>query len=130
MTSPLGENRHAWKIYCLAVAVVLVIVYAVVLTAAFRPLHLVDIALTFASFAGLYGYAFRQRVLWVSVWRVQCFLFPGWEIVMNFYFSRSTAGISGSIAVSVLMLFFVPEYLALWRYGYRSPEIWGMKSSH
>jgi len=130
MKSALAGNRQGWKIYCIAVAIALVVIYVAVLTAAFRPVHLVDLALTLLSFAGLYGYAFRRRILWPGFWRIQCFLFPAWEIAMNFYFSHNAAGISGSIALFVLILFFVPEYWALWRYGYRSPEIWGMEPSH
>ncbi len=130
MKSPFAGNRRGWKIYCIAVALALVVIYTVVLTAAFRPLHLVDLALTLSSFAGLYGYAFRQRVLWAGFWRIQCFLFPAWEVAMNFYFSQNTVRISGFVALFALMLFFVPEYWALWKYGYRSPEIWGMESSH
>lgn len=125
----LADRRLGWKVYCVAVAVALAAIYTVVWRSAFRPVHLVDLAITLAGFAGLWGYASQRRLLSQSFWRIQACLFPAWEIVMNFYFSRITAGISGYVAVWALMLFFVPEYWALWKYGYRSPDIWRMESS-
>lgn len=99
-------------------------IYTVVLASAFRLVHLLDLTITLAGLAGLWGYAFRKRLLSASFWRVQSLLFPIWEIVMNFVFSRVPAGRAGYVEVLTLMSFFVPEYWALWKYGYRSPDIW------
>jgi hypothetical protein len=122
--SPFHWAARGWKVYCVVLGVTLALIYAVVLTANFRRLHIVDLAITWASFAGLYGYAFQKRVAWRSVWRVQCFLLPAWDLFFNFYLSPKDLGVAGMVEVLMLMLFFVPEYWALWAYGYRSPRIW------
>ena len=128
--SPRFADKHVgWKVYCVAVALALTTIYTVVLRSAFRPVHLLDLAMTLAGFAGLWGCAFRQRLLWARFWRVQAFLFPVWEILMAFVFSRTTGGSPGYVTLLALILFFVPEYWALWKYGYRSPDIWGIAAS-
>jgi hypothetical protein len=99
--------------------------YVVVLTANFRRLHIVDLAITVPSFVGLCGYAFQKRVAWRGFWRIQCFLLPAWDLLFNFYLSRKELGAAALVEVLLLMLFFVPEYWALWAYGYRSSGIWG-----
>lgn len=124
MRSPFHRTSTGWKIYCLVLGIALTVIYAVVLSASFRPLHIVDLAITLPSFAGLCGYAFQKRVAWLGFWRIQCFLLPAWDLLFNFYLSPNGLGAAGVLEVFLLTLVFVPEYWALWAYGYRSPGIW------
>jgi hypothetical protein len=115
---------RAWKIYCLVLAALLALMYVVVFSGAFRPMLLVDFAITVVGFAGLYGFAFQKRLGWLAFWRVQCFVLPLWDLLFNFALSPSTRDASVRATALVLMLFFVPEYWALWRYAFQSPALW------
>jgi hypothetical protein len=122
--SPFHGTTTGWKIYCVVLGIAVAIIYGVVLSASFRPVHIVDLAITLPSFAGLCGYAFQKRVGWLGFWQIQCFLFPAWDVLFNFYLSPPGMDAFGLLEVLVLTLLFVPEYWALWAYGYRSPGIW------
>jgi hypothetical protein len=123
--SASADPFRVWKIYCFVLAALM---YVVVCAAAFRPMLLVDFAITVVSFFGLCGLAFRKRFGWRAFWRAQCFIFPLWDLVFNFGPSSNSAAAVRMEAL-VLMLLFVPQYWALWEYGYRSPELWGLTRS-
>lgn len=119
---------RAWKIYCLLLAAFLALMYVVVFAAAFRPMVLADFAVTAVSFLGLYGFAFQKGLGWRVLWRVQCFAFPAWGLVFNFGPWSSGAAVV-RMETFALLLLFVPQYWALWKYGYRSPDLWGLSPS-
>lgn len=121
--SQMKDSFLGWKIYCFALAAFLALMYAVVFTTAFRPLLIVDFMITAVSFLGLWGFAFRKPLGWRTFWRVLCFAFPAWDVLFNFGLSPSGGAPVRAIAL-VLLLFFVPEYWALWKYGYKCPDLW------
>ena len=119
---------RAWKIYCVGLAAFLALMYVVVFTAAFRSVLIADFTITTVSFFGLYGFAFQKRLGWRVFWRVQCFVFPAWDLVFNFG-PWSSGAAAVRMEALVLLLVFVPEYWALWKYGYRSPDLWRLSPS-
>jgi hypothetical protein len=127
-----GESKdsfRAWKLYCLVLAAFLAFMYAVVFSGAFRPMLLADFFITLVSLAGLYGFAFQKRLGWRAFWRVQCFAFPAWDLLFNFVLSPSNKESEVRATALVLMLFFVPEYWALWKYASGSQGLWDLEAS-
>ncbi len=104
------------------VGAALLVIYTVVLSSAFRPIHILDLMLTVLAFAGLVSYSFQRRVGWRPLWRAHAFVFPAWELVFNFVLTNNS--VTSAFVTAVLMACFVPEYWALWRYAFHSPDIW------
>jgi hypothetical protein len=128
----LGDSKdpfRGWKIYCLVLAAFLALMYAVVFAGAFRPMLLADFAITLVSLAGLYGFAFQKRLGWRAFWRVQCFAFPVWDLLFNVALSPSSREAAVRATSLVLMLLFVPEYWALWKYAFKSAGLWDFRGT-
>jgi hypothetical protein len=121
-------RRIGWKIYLwattgLIVASVLWIIEAI------RPLGFLDLGLTVPSYAGLWGYAYRRRVLTRGFWTLLLPVRICWDFAFQLVFEPSGLGYLPveMPTTFILVLSFVmltPLYLGLALYAMRSPEIW------
>ena len=123
LSPTLQTPRRGWRIYCIALGALLALMYVVISIENFRPLLVLDFAITAVSFAALYGFAFHKRLASCGLWRAQCIIFPAWDVLFNFRFSNPPRGIESWIEVLVLFALLTPMYWSLWQYAYRSP-IW------
>jgi hypothetical protein len=120
------SRRTGWKVYAYAVVALQLfgLYYGLAEIDAIRAL---DYSVTVVGVVGLFGFAYRRPILERWFWRPWSLLNPAWDFAMgawvypreNPQFARETA-----MVYFVLMLLFVPEYVALIRYGYFSPELW------
>lgn len=117
------SSRFVWKVYAFAAAAV----QAVAMVLEFPRLtatDAVDYAITLVGTVGLFGFAFRRRILSPPLWKVWSILFPLWDLFMGAWlYPRQNGGIMQP-GYFVAMLLFLPEYLGLLRYAYASPELW------
>lgn len=117
------SRRFVWKVYAFAAAAV----QAVAMVLEFPRLTAtdgVDYVITLVGTVGLFGFAYRRRMLWLPLWKVWSVLFPLWDLLMGAWiYPRQNGGVIQS-GYFVAMLLFLPEYLALLRYAYGSPELW------
>lgn len=120
-----GQSRFGWRVYAVVLGCLLVIMYATVMTLSFRPIYIADLSITGVAYTGLLGYAFQRKLGTSLFWKVLCVAFVAWEIFFNFVISPQSLKEVGAPLVAICMLVVLgPEYVALYRYGYRSPEIW------
>lgn len=118
-------NRKGWKLYAVALGLLLCLMYSTVMLSQFRPIYLVDLPITFVAYLGLVGYAFRRRIASRPLWKGVCVVFIAWEFLFNFFLSPESLERVGIAEVVLWMaVLLVPEYVALWRYGYRSDDLW------
>ena len=81
------------------------------------PLHLLDLGITAVTLAGVFGYAFEKRIGPPRFWKVWLFVQAPWDLYMNFpvgYIFPPHA-----VMLILLILFLIPEYLMIYRYGFR-----------
>lgn len=80
------------------------------------------------SLVGVFGFAYSRVLLRPLVWRAwlpTVIIWDIWVVVIETAMVPNESSISLAAMVSVLMLVLIlPEYLALYFYGYRSNEIW------
>lgn len=98
------------------------------------PLRFYDIFdFFFSSFCliGLFGFAWRKRILIKSIWQVTAFLYVFWTFVYAFIFIPSQKLPDGSIGqINILwvnivsLILFLPWFISLFLYGYKSIEVW------
>jgi hypothetical protein len=117
-----------WKLYAVALGLLLCLMYPTVMLSRFRPIYLLDLPITLLAYLGLVGYAFRRKLGSRHIWKGVCVVFVGWEFVFNFFLSSESLEQVGIVGVALWMaVLLVPEYVALWRYGYRSQDLWNYR---
>ena len=119
-------RRTGWKAYAYAVLALQLfgLYYALPQLDGVRAL---DYAVTVVGMVGLFAFAYRRPILERWFWRPWSLLNPAWDFVMGAWvypkqephFARESV-----LVYFALMLLFVPEYVALIRYGYFSPDVW------
>jgi len=120
------SRRTGWKAYAYALAALQLsqLFYGL---SGFDAVRALDAAVTLVGIAGLFCFAYRRPVLERWFWRPWGVFNPLWDTVMGawIYPSQQREPAPGMVlAYFVLMLLFVPMYVALIRYGYFSPEMW------
>jgi hypothetical protein len=119
---PEISRRTGWKVYA---------VLMIVLSIAGVGKTVVDGQLTILSLAnngppalwtmGLVGYAFRLRLLARPFWMIAAVAAPIWDVVWNV----ATNHLRHPYLVFLATLLIVgAQYVALFRYGYRSNDLW------
>jgi hypothetical protein len=136
-SAPLGsdqaasQRRRGWRIYFwLMTALLLAAVVAeIVVPADDLLINAADYVLSGFSLVGLFGYAHRRIIFKQLIWRAWLPLILVWDLgVMLRHFARGDLGGDAATVVTVILfgtLVVVPLYVALYRYGYRSSELWG-----
>jgi hypothetical protein len=124
VTAP--SSRTVWKIYALAL-VTLQVVGLVMGPPKMDATRALDYCMSVFGIVGLFGYAYRRRVLTRKFWMLWGIFLPLWDLMMGVwvYPSQQSGPQRETVAAYlVLMVFVIPDYVALLRYGYRSPDIW------
>jgi hypothetical protein len=125
-------KRRAWKAYFWFV--VFMVGLSAVSMLAFAHLQILDLVDHVAmgvGALGLYGYAYRHPLLGLSFWRAWLPLQIAWDLLVQFVLVpagltyvfqdlESSTATEGAYA----LLFSVPLYIALFRYGHRSSDLW------
>jgi len=116
-----------WKIYAILLTVILVTAYVIVFVGGVQTLHYVDLPISIIALVGLYGFAFQVKLVNIWIWRVWLGIVVAWDMYYNFYDAISSAPefsplIIGGIVVAIGII--IPEYIALFLYGFRSHSIW------
>ena len=120
------SKRTAWKAYALAVLVLQVIGLVAGLPK-MDSVDAVDFGMTAVGVVGLFGFAFRRRLLTRGIWMAWSIVLPLWDAAMGLWIYPSQAAQDKpgwTTAYFMAMVLFLPEYLALIWYAYRSHEIW------
>jgi hypothetical protein len=111
------SSRVGWKVYAFLLSGFFFAGYIYLFLADFQAFVVPDCLMSGFGLVGLFGYAFRRRLLHARVWVFCAIILPVWDLISNFVYEVSPAGTVFAIAV------LLPKYVALWRYGHSS-EIW------
>lgn len=120
-----------WKIYFW----VMLLLYAIYVAAAIwfpeeMELEVVDyIDFVFAMLAlvGVFGFAFKKAVLYQGVWRAYLPFIILWDISYSALRDEWVGGeelMYEIIAVGLMALVLIPQYVAIFRYGFYSKQLW------
>src|SRR6476620_6212713 len=108
---PAQSKRIGWKIYAWTLAVVLSgsLVFTV---PAIRIADVFDYAVSVVGVVGLFGFAYRRPLLRRQVWALWSLLLPVWDVAMGVWVYPRSPGTSGRVGYFVVLIAFIPEYLA------------------
>ena len=118
-----SSKRTGWKIYAWGLAAFLIGAFVFTLPE-MGVTDVVDYAVSTVGIVGLFGFAYRRPLLRRQVWALWSVLLPAWDVVMGAWLHSSSSGTTGRVGYFVAMTLLLPEYLALARYAYRSPQLW------
>jgi len=125
------SRRTGWKIYayCLVAIQIVGLFYSLPKMNLSRAL---DDSVTIVGMLGLFGFAYRRPLLRRQVWMLWSAVLPLWDIMMGawVYPRETVSAVEGvQMVYFIALLIFIPEYLALIRYGYSSRELWHKTTS-
>jgi hypothetical protein len=121
--------RRGWRIYFWIMAALLAVFVVVgFIKPGSEPLlDVVDYLVSAFTLVGLFGYAYSRRIWSQGAWRVALPIVVIWEFVNTARgLTKGDLGnvVEAAIYVALIFAIVVPAYVALYRYGYRSPELW------
>ena len=118
-----------WKIYAWFLAFLLAVGYGVLIWEGIEVRDIVDMLISLVALIGVFGYAYKRKIISEDLWRVWFFVIIGWDIFYNLVledfteFSEFTT-IEISIVIIIMLILIIPEYIALFLYGFRSEALW------
>lgn len=97
------------------------------------PLDVVDYGTWLFSLVGVFGFAYSKIIVSKRLWQVWLPIVVLWDIgvLAKEYIYEPVEMESWFLVLMVIMagILILPEYLALYFYGYRSNPLWAAKSS-
>jgi hypothetical protein len=113
-----------WRSYAFLISAVIVAGYAYLMATEFHALLCLDIAVTAVGIVGLFAYAYRRPLLKRRFWALWALVLPSWDLLFNFVLYRQAQHGVGTLGKALSLIPFVPEYVALWLYGFKSASLW------
>ena len=122
--SPSG--RTGWKVYTYGLAT-LHVVGLFFTPPRIHLSHALDAIVTLVGMLGLFGFAYRRYFLGRRIWMIWSLLLPLWDVMMGawVYPRQAATAVEGvQLVYCFVLLFCLPQYLALIRYAFLSREFW------
>ncbi len=118
-----------WKIYVVVLALLVALAPAVVLSTDPTVFDWIDLPASALLIVGLFGFAFRRRVLSQAFWRGAFFALLAWSVLYNFVISRlvelGQRGIPAPLWNMVAgIAILLPAYVGLYLYAFGSEDFW------
>jgi hypothetical protein len=120
-----------WKIYFF----ILSLLYTAYMVAAIlypeamelESIDYFDLGFALLALVGVFGYAFRRTVLSKNVWKLYLPFIILWDIGFATLRNEWIGGkdlMYEIMALIIIVLTLIPQYVALFRYGFRSAQLW------
>jgi len=118
-----------WKIYAWFLAIVLAAAYGAIIWEGLEVRDAIDIPISLIAVIGVFGYAYKRRIVSEDLWRVWFFVIIGWDIFNSLVLEDFTefdefTAIEISIGIIFVLILIIPEYIALFLYGFKSETLW------
>ena len=121
----------AWKIYFWLLGVLLVLAYVMLLSSHPTVFDFLDVPISLVALAGGFAFAYKRRLISKGFWRLWLVAIVAWDLAYNLLLTdmlglaqQLEGEESGTAATLVFWATIVPEYVAIYLYGYRRDTIW------
>jgi len=112
-----------WKIYFWVLSAIYTLVFVNVFTRLDSDIHnYTNVLISLIALIGLYGYAYQTPLSKIKIWNVWFFLIIIWDLY-DLFISFEDKNLTITFVV-ISYVFLIPEYIALYFYGYRSSHLW------
>jgi hypothetical protein len=121
-----------WRIYSLILVVILLPTYSRIMKCSPTIFDYLDMVICVGALLGLIGFSFGFRIISAKLWRVYFFLVISWDLFYNILITMildlavhlPNEVKLGWTGVIVSFAIIIPEYIGLFRYGYKSDDLW------
>jgi hypothetical protein len=121
-----------WRIYAVVLAIVILPLYSMLMKASPSLYDFLDMVVAVGALMGFFGYAYEFRIISMKLWKVYFFLVIAWDLFYNILISMildlavhfPNEGKITWLDVLLSFMMVVPEYIALFLYGFRSDSLW------
>jgi len=127
-----------WRIYAWAYLAALGVAHWSIIRAGATAVDLLDLPLSLCAAAGVLGFAHQWRLGSQLFWRGFLIPFVAWELTYNVVLGAwlgiaqheslvrpmSTHPLATVVVAGLVAALVVPSYVAVFRYGYRSAQLW------
>jgi hypothetical protein len=121
-----------WRIYAVVLTIIMLPTYSRLMKCSPTMYDYFDMVICVGALLGFIGYSFEFRIISEKLWKVYFFLVICWDLFYNILITKildRAAHFPGEASISwtgVLITFAIitPEYIGLFRYGYKSDELW------
>lgn len=121
-----------WRIYSVALALVLLPTYSIIMKASPGIFDYLDMIISVGALMGFVGYAYEFRIISMKLWQVYFFLVIAWDLFYNIIISMALnlavhlpyEEKTSWVGVLVSFAIIIPEYIALFLYGFKSEMLW------
>lgn len=127
----MEQNRKVWwKIYLWLMVVLLVVVVGFDVYDKNPPsaIDILDYLTWIFSLVGVFGFAYNRAILSQDLWRVWLPVVIAWDVwiaAREYYSEPIDLDLVTLVILSIIIgALALPEYVALFFYGYRSQQIW------
>jgi len=126
---PMMKIHILWKVYFWFLTVVVLALLGGSIMQGVTAIKIVDIPISLVALAGVFGFAYQKSVLTGVFWKAWLPVVILWDIFANFVWD-GRAQMEGLglldiiVVVAFFYLLFLPGYIALYQYGFRSERIW------
>jgi hypothetical protein len=121
-----------WRVYSVVLSLVLLPAYSVIMKVSPGIFDYLDMIVSVGALMGFVGFAYEFRIISMNLWKVYFFLVIAWDIFYNIFITmvldlavhlpnEEKIGWTG-VALSFAII--IPEYIALFLYGYKSDPLW------
>jgi hypothetical protein len=121
--------KIGWKIYFIILSFLLLIAYFDIISKGSTFFDYLDIIISLIALLGLFGYSFRKQIFEMRLWQTWLFVIVNWDILYNLVLTH-TLGVAqnniklGFIEYIISVFMVLPEYIALYLYGFKSSDLW------
>ena len=122
--------RNLWKIYFFISLITLLVspFYYVLEPSTFKIKDAIDYIVWSIGLLGLFGFAYQRRTINVLFWKVWFFILVVWDtsFTINSFFEEPVKfdGLSIFIAAMIFIVLILPQYFAIYLFGFKSAQIW------
>jgi len=122
--------RNLWKIYFFISLITLLVspFYYVLEPSTFKIKDAIDYIVWSIGLLGLFGFAYQRRIINVLFWKVWFFILVVWDtsFTINSFFEEPVKfdGLSIFIAAMIFIVLILPQYFAIYLFGFKSAQIW------
>jgi hypothetical protein len=94
----------------------------------------IDIPFTIFGLIGLFGYVYKKAIFNITIWKWYFFIIIIWDIVYTIFLfdTHITQDLSLGVKTGIFIFgfaLFLPYYVALYLYGYKSDCVWNNQST-
>lgn len=111
-----------WKIYFCVFSIMVVYCYISLFPSKSNAIDFIDAIMYITTLIGIYGYAFKKKILYLTFWRSFFFGIIIWDIFNDTLFNaHNDLDFTIELLIIILsLLITLPGYIAIYLYGFKS----------